>query len=215
MKVLVLTPHADDSELGMGGTITEHVLANDIVSTVLIADHNSHIRDTQFKKACQALFAKPIIAHELGYWFKDGHIGDDPRRLTTFIDKIKNEFKPDIMYLPFPSVHQDHCAVYEAGVRASRLSLNEDEWFIPTVLVYREPVSQIDIYSPNLQFSLFKKLSPLAVDRKSSAIKAHKSEILPYPHPSSPEYLDYEARAEGGKCGVTHAEVFAAIRLTM
>lgn len=214
-KVLVFTPHADDSELGMGGTIAKHILDGDYVRTVLIADHKDPVRIDQFYEACSILRSMPVLACMEGWSFQDQHIGEDMSKLVGFMDYVKNKFQPDLVYLPFPSVHQDHCAVYEAGVRMARLSLNEKEWFIPSVLVYREPVSQMDIYSPNLQFSLFNELPPEAVKRKLEAIKAHKTEILEYPHPSSPEYLDYEARAEGGKCGVEHAEVFAALRVRL
>lgn len=214
-KVVVFSPHADDSELGMGGTIAKHTMNGDRVYTVLIADHHDSTRDEQFEKACRILGSTSIRSNMEGCDFEDRYVGQDMASLVRYMDMIKNDIKPDLVYLPFPSVHQDHCAVYEAGVRIARLSLSDDEWFIPSVLVYREPVSQIDIYNPSLQFNLYNELPSEAVKKKSEAIKAHETEILEYPHPSSPEYLDYEARTEGGRCGVEHAEVFAALRVRL
>ena len=209
--VLVLTPHADDSELGMGGTIAMHSSNGDDVYIFCIATHNKdRVRTRQLVDAANILGAIPSFAKR--GMFRDGTVGKDMKALVSAIDEMKNNLKPSIMYLPFPSVHQDHVAVYEAGLRSARLSLNENQWHIPTVLVYREPVSQIDIYNTGLNFSIFNDISGMPIRKKMSAMECHKSEVLPYPHPSSPEYLDYEARAEGGKYGVTHAEVFAAVR---
>lgn len=209
--ILVLTPHADDSELGMGGTIAKHVLDGDEVHILCIATHsNDTVRMIQMDKAAQVLGAN-LFYPERGQ-FRDGHIGEDMPALVGMIDHYKNGFKPDILYLPFPSVHQDHVSAYEAGLRSARISLSDSQWYIPTVLVYREPVSQVDIYSTGLQFSLFTDISGEPIKKKMEAISKHETEVLPYPHPSSPEYLDYEARAEGGLYGVEHAEVFAAVR---
>lgn len=210
-SILVLSPHADDSELGMGGTIAKHHQDGDEVRVLCIATHNDDkARMRQFVEACYVMSALPLVVGR-GV-FIDGHLGDDMKGLVAFIDSYKNKYKPDILYIPYPSVHQDHVAVYEAGLRAARLSLSDKQWHIPTVLVYREPVSQIDIYQTGLQFSLYVDISGLPMQRKMEAIACHKTEVLPYPHPSSPEYLDYEARTEGGLYGVEHAEVFAAVR---
>lgn len=213
-KVLVISPHADDSELGMGGTIAKHVADGDKVHVVCVATHrDDDKRLKQFADACSVLGSSPLFAvREL---FKDGAVGENMKDLVTVLDQYKNNIKPDILYLPFPSVHQDHVSTYEAGLRSARISLSKAQWYIPTVLVYREPVSQIDIYSTGLQFSLFTDISGEPIRKKMEAIARHKSEILPYPHPSSPEYLDYEARTEGGLFGVEHAEVFAAVRIKL
>lgn len=212
--VLVLSPHADDSELGMGGTIAKHVRKGDDVHVVCIATHGSDdVRVAQFEAAVETLGAKPALSQR--HRFNDGEVGKSMADLVFSIDKIKNNIEPDILYLPYPSVHQDHVAVYEAGLRSARISLSDRQWFVPTVLVYREPVSQVDIYSTGLKFDLFSILEDSDMKKKMNAVSCHKSEILPYPHPSNPKYLEYEARSEGGKCGAMFAEVFAAVRMTI
>lgn len=211
-KILVLTPHADNSELGMGGTIAKHAAEGDSVYVLLIATHkNDSVRVNQFAEACKVMGVNPVWSGRGD--FEDGLVGSDMRELVGLIDVYKNKLRPDILYLPFPSLHQDHVSVYEAGLRSARISLSDSQWYIPTVLVYREPVSQVDIYSTGLQFSLFKDISGEFIKKKMDAMACHKTEVLPYPHASSPEYLDYEARAEGGLYGVEHAEVFAAVRV--
>ena len=53
-----------------------------------------------------------------------GHVRAWSARSTTWPSRTK----PDEVYLPFPSLHQDHIAVYEAGMRSGRLSMSPDHW---------------------------------------------------------------------------------------
>ena len=62
------------------------------------------------------------------------------------IDAIMAELKPEELYLPFPSLHQDHIAVYEAGMRSCRLSMSLDHWVPPSVLVYDIAVYDVNLY---------------------------------------------------------------------
>ena len=44
--------------------------------------------------------------------------------------------QPQEMYLPYPDLHQDHIATYEAGMRTARASMKKDHWYVPSVFVY-------------------------------------------------------------------------------
>lgn len=211
--VLVLTPHADDSELGMGGTIAAMVEKGVKVYVALLATHRTldDKRVEQFEEAIKILGATPIVAPREN--FPDGNIDSGDRsKLVMYIDLLKNEFKPDALFLPFPATHQDHLTVYEAGLASARISLSESQKHIDNIFVYREPVSKTDVYNTGLSFSIYQPLKKRHISLKKQALYAHKTEILPYPHPSSPEYAEYEARTEGGVCGYEFAEVFASIR---
>ena len=37
-------------------------------------------------------------------------------------------YQPRELYLPFPSVHQDHIATYEAGIRSARVAASLKTW---------------------------------------------------------------------------------------
>nr|DAV53588.1 MAG TPA: LMBE-RELATED PROTEIN, DEACETYLASE, ROSSMANN FOLD, ZINC-DEPENDENT.8A [Caudoviricetes sp.] len=209
---LVLSPHADDSELGMGATIAKLCSRGNRVVVALIANHDEY-RVRQFREACRILGSEPLVMSEHGYSFDDGYVGNDMVKLVTSIDSLKNEIKPGTIFLPYPSVHQDHCSVYEAGVRSARISLDDSQYFIPNVLAYREPVSQLDIYNTGLTFNVFQKLKAKFVDLKMQAIEAHKTEVLPYPHPSSAKHADEYSKTIGSLCGSRRAEEFAVIRM--
>lgn len=212
-KVLILTPHADDSELGMGGTIAKLVEEGNRVTVLLLATHRTQDdeRVKQFEEAIIILGAEPLVAPRSR--FHDGNMGNLHRdSLVGYIDEVKNSIRPDTIFLPFPATHQDHMAVYEAGLASARISLSESQKHIDNIYVYREPVSKIDVYNTGLNFSLYVPLKKHHIDLKKQALYAHKTEILPYPHASSPEYAEYEARTEGGVCGNEFAEVFASVR---
>lgn len=212
-KILILSPHADDSELGMGGTIAKLVEEGAKVVVLLIATHRKKDMERigQFIEAMNILGAEYIISPRGK--FPDGNIDNGDRgKLVALIDEVKNTIKPDTIFLPFPSTHQDHMTVYEAGLASARISLNESQKHIDNIFVYREPVSKTDIYSTGLNFSIYQELEDKHIEKKKESLYAHKTEVLPYPHPSSPEYAEYEARTEGGVCGKEFAEVFASIR---
>ena len=59
------------------------------------------------------------------------------RGLVGALDEVLAEWQPSELYLPFPSLHQDHIAAYEAGMRAARLSMTEGHWFTPVGLRLR------------------------------------------------------------------------------
>lgn len=215
-RILILTPHADDSELGMGGTISKLAENNRQVYVLLLATHrtNDEERVKQFEEAVTSLGAIPLVAPRGK--FTDGNMSNQNRGdLVGYIDSIKNEYQPDSLFLPFPATHQDHMAVYEAGLASARISLSESQKHIDNIFIYREPVSKTDVYNTGLNFSIYNPLEKRHIEAKKKALYCHKTEILPYPHASSPEYAEYEARTEGGVCGQEFAEVFASIRSMM
>jgi LmbE family N-acetylglucosaminyl deacetylase len=43
------------------------------------------------------------------------------------VDHLVNQFRPVELYIPAPTMHQDHVVLYEAGVRAARSSARGDK----------------------------------------------------------------------------------------
>lgn len=212
MNIVVLTPHADDETLGMGGTVAKHALAGDTVTVILIAKHSDVERHWELARACEALGASLMELSEPE--FRDGTLDQNPKELATAIDDLMRNIKPDRLYIPYPSQHQDHRAVYEVGVVTSRISLNANHWHIKDLLVYSEPVSEIEMYESGLRMSYFVDISGEPLERKLKAIAQHGSQNLPAPNPSNAEFLKAEAIAAGGAVGMLAAERFGVLRLS-
>jgi LmbE family N-acetylglucosaminyl deacetylase len=126
------------------------------------------------------------------------------------IDRVMNLCRPEELYLPYPSVHQDHVAAYEAGVRSARLSMSAEHWFPPTVMVYDVAAYDLQLYPTDLRWNFFEALDEDQVDRKVEAVRAYASQQVHGPHPLNG--IKQGAHALGGARQVAYAEQFALVR---
>lgn len=164
MKRLVLAPHCDDETLGCGGLLAKYPDECGVV----VASEPDEVRRKEFKVAQEILGY--ATAHVLG--LPDGNIGADMHTLVGLLDEVVAEYQPQELYLPFPSMHQDHIAVYEAGMRAGRLSMSEGHWFTPSLYVYDVAAYDVVLYPTDLTWNVFESLSEEHIDRKVEALSA-------------------------------------------
>jgi LmbE family N-acetylglucosaminyl deacetylase len=127
MRVLVLSPHTDDAELGCGATVAKHVLNGDIVKWVTFSPCRESLPEEwrEPNKLCweqdDAMFALDI---------DDWIILDYPVRyfrecegeIRHLIWRLVSEcFRPDIIYTPWRgSLHQDHEVVSRCTEQVTR-----------------------------------------------------------------------------------------------
>jgi LmbE family N-acetylglucosaminyl deacetylase len=127
------------------------------------------------------------------------------------LDVLLAEHRPDELYLPYPSMHQDHIAGYEAGVRASRLSMSEGHWFTPSVFVYDVAAYDLDLYPTDLKWNTFEVLQEQHIDAKANAITEYASQQVLTPHPANS--VKKHAEATGAARQVRWAEAYAMVRV--
>lgn len=204
LKRLVIAPHADDEVLGCGGLLAKYPETD-----VAVVAAPSLERADEMGAAHAALGLKTDV-HLLG--FPDGDVGQRERALVTALDRVIDHVRPDEVYLPYPGSHQDHVAVYTAGMRACRQSLNPDHWMPGTVLVYETPTYDLDLQDWGLRFNVFESLTEEHVYRKSEAMLMYESQVQE-PHAGSPEELVRRARSLGLARDVQYAEQYAAVRV--
>ena len=119
------------------------------------------------------------------------------------------EVRPDEVYLPFPSLHQDHIAVYEAGMRA-RLSMSPGHWVPTSVLVYDIAVYDVNLYPSDLRWNVFEALTEEQADLKAAACDAYVSENPAGAHPMNS--IKEIAATVGHMRKVDFAEQYALVR---
>src|SRR6478735_1986311 len=112
MRRLVVAPHMDDESLGCGGLRAKQP---DDCTIVVVTDSGEE-RAREHANALRLLGVRDSITVGM----PDGEVSGQMTRLVTALDDLFVELRPDEVYLPFPSLHQDHIAVYEAGMRACR-----------------------------------------------------------------------------------------------
>ncbi len=115
--------------------------------------------------------------------FEDSKIERSMAELVAALDRVCAEHKPTELYLPYPSLHQDHIAVYEAGMRSSRVSMSADHWFPRSVLVYDIASYDVNLYPSDLRWNVFEPLTADQVEMKHAACMAYVSENPSDVHP--------------------------------
>ena len=203
LKRLIIAPHCDDEALGCGGLLAKHPQE----CTVAVLATPDEIRLKEFYEA------KAVLGYQHAHFLDmpDGYVGADMAGLVGMLDKLVATVRPDELYLPYPSMHQDHIAGYEAGVRASRLSMTDCHWFTPSVFVYDVAAYDLDLYPTDLKWNTFEVLTEEQVDAKAEAIDSYTSQRVLTPHPANS--VKKQAEALGAARQMNWVEQYAMVRV--
>jgi len=116
MNVVVFSPHPDDAEVMMGGTIARYAQKGHKVSIILVTIPNQkERRREESKKAATILGANlsllDLNSYELVF----------NRSLIEIFDQVIKDSQPDIIYTSWiHDSHQDHITVSRASITAAR-----------------------------------------------------------------------------------------------
>jgi LmbE family N-acetylglucosaminyl deacetylase len=199
---LIVAPHADDEVLGCGGLLAKYP---DECWVAVLSDKNDG-RMTEFYRAKGVLRYK----HSTKADFVTGELAARSREVTTWLDQLIKQIKPNELYLPTPGAHQDHIAAYESGVRAARLSYTNGAWFVPAVFLYEIPSYSTDLYTIPYPWNRFEVLTEEHMDAKAKAIEAYASQMNGAFNPA--HFAREHARFIGAQRNVAYAEQFAVVR---
>lgn len=116
MNIIVFSPHPDDAEVLMGGTIAKYIQkGHDVLIVVVTIPNKEEIRIEESKDAAAILGARLSILglnpHELAF----------NRKTVEIFDGILKDFPPDVIYTSWIyDSHQDHVNVARATIAAAR-----------------------------------------------------------------------------------------------
>jgi LmbE family N-acetylglucosaminyl deacetylase len=192
----------DDESLGCGGLLAKHPQECQVV----VVTDSGAVRAAEHEQALGVLGVADSV--RLGY--PDGESGSHMTALVTALDALLVELRPDEIYLPFPSLHQDHIAVYEAGMRACRISMSPDHWVPGSVFVYDISVYDLNLYPSDLRWNVFESLTDEQADLKAAACAAYETERPGGPHPMTS--IKQHLASVGNVRLVEYAEQYALVR---
>ncbi len=161
-KILVISPHTDDGELGCGGSIVKFIDDGYNVEYVALSCCEksvpegcpSDILKREVRKATKVLgIKKPILF--------DFEVREFPRLRQEILDtliRLRNEIQPDIVFTPSRyDTHQDHKITVEETMRAFKKC---------TLLGYEQPWNNITFntlaFIPLKESHVQKKIDALA-----------------------------------------------------
>lgn len=203
-NVLVLAPHTDDGELGLGGTIKYLIEKGKNVAYAAFSTAEQSVPEgfpkdilkTEVKEATATLGIKP--ENLLIYNYEVRKLNYVRQEILEELVRIKKIFQPDLVFIPsLNDIHQDHTTIAQEGLRAFKNI---------TLLGY-------ELIWNNLTFNTqcFVKLEQRHIDAKINSLKEYKSQgIRNY---LSPDFIRSLARTRGVQIGSEYAEAFEVVRL--
>ncbi|HNQ12372.1 MAG TPA: PIG-L family deacetylase [Bacteroidia bacterium] len=203
-KILILAPHPDDAEFGLGGTISKLIEQGKeiFVTTFSVCEKSTpkgfevgdiekemyaSMNSLNIKKECLTVYDYPVR--------------DFPAHRQEILEKMieqKKRIEPDLVFIPCSSdIHQDHEVINVEGKRAFKHH---------NLLGYEMPWNNFGFTS-----FLYHTIEEKHLKNKLKAIACYKSQIQrAY---STPEFITALATLRGGQILKPYAESFEVIRL--
>jgi LmbE family N-acetylglucosaminyl deacetylase len=207
-NILAVGAHADDIEIGCGGTVACHVRKGDRVIILIMAEssytnYDGKVLRSLSEGADEEESAANVLGAEminLGFTTKSVPYS---RESIEAINKVIDEYKIDTIYTHWHNdTHQDHIHTTQSVFSAGR--------YVKNVLMY-EPE-----YPAGRSFLGFWNQYYIDVtstfDIKMKALLCHKSQVNKYGD-AFIEAIEARARHRGYEIGSKYAECFEVLRL--
>lgn len=215
-NILIIAPHPDDEVLGCGGTILKHTSQKDQVYLCVVTTTYSPRWSDEFRKnrLLEINKVNALLGIKKTYFlnFPTIKLNMFPHHeLADKILEVVKNIKPDVLYIPHRGdLNKDHRLVFEASLVAARPYSQDHK--IKKVLSYETPSEtewgqNLTPFLPNVYIDIARTFK-----KKLSAMRIYKSELRPYPHPRSLEFLEILAKKRGSEVGFKLAEAFVLIR---
>ncbi len=202
-RILILSPHTDDSELGCGGTAARfveegrdvHVIAFSSCEESVPQGLPKNILETEWHAALDVIGIAPenrTLLH-----FPVRHFPVHRQDILQSLIPFRDHWKPDLVFLPSnQDLHQDHRTIAEEGLRAFKGT---------SILGYEIPWNNVLFETRS-----FIHLQRHHVEKKIEAMKAYASQS--FRGYADPDFIFSLAKTRGVQIEVPYAEVFEAIR---
>lgn len=194
-RVLVLSPHTDDGELGAGGTIARLTESGSYVRYIAFSAHLEQLRDECMRATNVLGVSDTLILN-----YPRRYLPEYRQDILQMLYDTNEEFSPDLVLTPSTSDrHQDHETVTNEAVRIFKEH---------TMLGYEHPKNIID-FTENGVVPLEKK----HLDLKLKSLSEYRSQREK--HSFKPKVIEASAIRCGNKIHTDYAEVFEVIRFIM
>lgn len=217
-NIVLIAPHPDDETLGAGGTIAKFAESGSNISVLIVSGHLPPIyKAKEFEKTKkEALLAFDKLGVHNFKFLKipatTVHRYPTAELNKKILDFINN-YKPEMVLIPFCDRHIDHRTIFDSAVVACRPiksyspkivlayeTISETHWNVPGV----EPSFNPEFYI-NIDKTLKKKIS--ALEKYKSQLKNNESRSL-----AATKAL---AKFRGSQNGCKYAEAFKVIRIVI
>ncbi len=206
-RVLILSPHTDDAELGAGGYISKLIeQGNDLLWVVFSTARESvpeGMTNDVLLKEFHAVVAHLKLKEDQYQVFehKVRHLHSKRQDILEALVRIKREFEPEMVLGPsINDYHQDHQIVANEMIRAFKTSAS--------IVSYELPWNHL-----KFENQLFVELQPEHVEHKIELLSYYKSQIAKKRLYFTADFIRGLARTRGIQIGKEYAEAFEVIRM--
>jgi len=202
-RILALSPHIDDVELGAGGTIAKYIEGKKEVFYVAFSTAEKsvprglpkNITELEVYEATRALGIPQnnLVIHK----FEVRMFPNFRQDILELLVRLRKELKPDLVLLPsLRDMHQDHHVISKEGIRAFKYT---------NILCYELPWNL-----SNFEPFAFVVLGKHHLDKKVEAINCYQSQK--HRRYANKEFLYGLARTRGVQADCDYAEAFEIVR---
>jgi LmbE family N-acetylglucosaminyl deacetylase len=201
LRLLVLGAHADDAEIGAGGTVLRLLAERDVVQVVWVVASGAGSSREDEARASAAAFLAGAAGTEVAVWpYRDGFLKYDAGVKQRFDDELK-PFDPHLVLTHArEDRHQDHRIISDLTWNTFRGAA--------TIAEYEIPKWDGDLGRPNA----YVRLDEETLARKTALLLAHFASQGDRPWFTSDTFAAL-ARLRGVECGAPFAEAFTCRKL--
>ena len=209
-RVLIVTAHLDDFELGMGGSAARMAAMNyDVTVIVLCKGDRPGVENvcSSREKACEDNI-RQLGFNLIRYNYSDTKLDQiSQTELCDVIYSVISLANPEIVYTHYSrDVHKDHCIVSDVTRVACRMRESSSvkelyEFSIPGSTEWGFNVSGFNKFVDISQYT----------SKKMSLISQYQTELRSPPDPMSLDMIITRDEYHGSLCGYMSAEVFKTI----
>ncbi len=208
-KILLLSPHTDDVELGCGGSVAKFIERGDEILWVAFSVAEDSLPEGMPKDTLAREFEKVVKDYGLGedqreiLEFRVRHMSEHRQEVLDHLVRVRTKFQPDIVIGPsMHDYHQDHQVVANEMVRAFKSSAS--------IICYELPWNNVRFDS-----QLFVTLEERHIEMKWKALQEYYSQMVNRRGYFEREFIFGMARTHGVQCNNRFAEAFEVIRWRM
>jgi N-acetylglucosamine malate deacetylase 1 len=216
--ILIISPHPDDLEIGMGGTVAKMIANGTQVVSLVVTDGGGSTSTLGLSRDELAVLRKSEVTEaasilDVSELILLGLSGASSDNLITFrveLARVLDRLKPAEIYIPHPEIdkHPTHGAVSKAVLEKLGEMSQAGAELPATIWCY-------EVWTPFPNYDRIEDISPY-IELKTAAVNAHKSQL---------EYKNYTEGILGlnryravfdERHGVTeelYAEVFVEIKI--
>lgn len=206
MKILLLSPHTDDVELGCGGGVTKFLQEGHEIFWVVFSTAEESL-PASLPKDCLLNEFRDVLA---SYHLENGQsrvfnyqVRNLDRHRQEILDeliRIKDKFRPDLVIGPSKNdYHQDHQVVAHEMIRAFKSAAS--------IISYELPWNHV-----TFDTQLFVKLRKPHLVKKCEVLQHYKSQLMNQRNYFCEEYIYGLAKTRGVQCNAEYAEAFEVVR---